>query len=165
MNNDGSYAVTVAGVTWFESGSTAVHVNGAWSSNVKSNATLQLQSHSTHSGFDSLGSYNATQLEWRTREGVPFVTTYSAAPLIVFEQSFPDGAQNTSTSDVDVMSRYPTFVVQGDSSQDADTSHCPNPQRTLGHDSSVTALTNASNSADRIGRTEDGACLKMSQRI
>ena len=118
VNDDGSYAVTVAGVTWFESGPTAVHVNGAWSSNVKSNATLQLQSHSTHSGFDSWGSYNATQFEWRTRDGVRFVTTvrsYSAVPLLVFEQSFPDGAQNTSTSDVDVMSSYPTFAVQGDS--------------------------------------------------
>ena len=108
-----NYYISVNGKTWLESGTTAFRNDGKW-------ATLKLSKTMNQTGIDPYGAYNAVVLIYEdTNTSAQFATHFKYYPsepdLIVFEQTFPDGANNThdtTQSSNGWISCFPSFKME-----------------------------------------------------
>ena len=111
-NGYSNYYVSVNGKTWLESGTTAFRNDGKW-------ASLKLSKTMNQSGVDPYGEFNAVVLVYEdSNTNAQFATHFKYYPsepnLIVFEQTFPDGANKTEnpTQNGDgLISSFPSFKV------------------------------------------------------
>ncbi len=102
---DGSCTVALYGKTWFTTSTQmlAVHLNGQWyfaDSNSASNKLVYVSSRSG-SGQDKLGHYRAYSIQWLAGKTAYQTTirSYENKPILVFAQSYPDGAKETCLPD------------------------------------------------------------------
>ena len=118
--SSGSFVVTVNGARYFSSGPTFFRANGTQRSTA--DGTLSVASVSSPSpGSDSLGVYSRVDVVWRASgaAGEAFRTAalvYADAGAVVFEQSWPGGAVNTSAPGGDpdsTISSWPSFALEG----------------------------------------------------
>lgn len=103
---------------WLNSATTSFRNNGDTFTSDSGNLTV-VSSQKT-SGEDTLGQFDKTTLTWQTSNGVQFLTAVrsytSGSSALVFEQTFPSGANGTSlgptqdTMDM-VISSWPSFEV------------------------------------------------------
>jgi hypothetical protein len=119
---NGTYRILVKEQEWFFSGPTALHTNNKWylSSSqeqklLEGSETLILKGSSTAHGNDEVfGTYDKTTLHW-VAEDVVFETSfyvYHQNSIIIFEQSFPLGAEGTSLrSSLEVLSSFPSLKL------------------------------------------------------
>ena len=116
--SDGSYTISVSGTVWFNSGPTALHVNGKWSTT--EDGSLKLNAHKTFSGTGVWGPYTGTELTWEAEGNVSYLTVFKEfqdVPVLLFSQVFPNGVPNTAVSDASIMSSFPTIKVDGKSGE------------------------------------------------
>jgi hypothetical protein len=95
--SDGSYAISVHGRVWFNSGPTFVNYQGQ--QYTTTNQSLTLGSLENSGGTDKLGEYKETKLTWNLKgQTLKFesnIQVYASKAAIVFEQVFPDGIAET----------------------------------------------------------------------
>ncbi|KAH3742798.1 Non-lysosomal glucosylceramidase [Pelomyxa schiedti] len=108
----GLYTVQIDGAVWLHGGYSALHQNGKWCSPLDD--TLTLQSSSSGTGSDAIGTYSYVSLVYTTiDQSVTMITdfkTYDDIDVIVFDQSFPDGAKNTGVgNNLDLATCFPSF--------------------------------------------------------
>eukprot|EP01084_Bolivina_argentea_P145760 255409_1 len=110
-NGFGAYFINVNGKTWLQSGETAFRNNGDW-------AQLKLSTVTNHSGYDPYGQFNEIQLIYTANGGGEFGTQFRYYPespeILLFTQTFPDGANKTTdpTNDIDaVITSFPSFQI------------------------------------------------------
>jgi hypothetical protein len=127
LSSDGSYSLSVHGKEWLKSGPTFLTANGK----LYSTADGSLKANSAVvplSGSDpALGSYTGSQITWAAGS-TPFVTSikiFETESAVMFEQSFPKGANGTAPSanpnDLanSALSSFPSFLIE-DAASEAD---------------------------------------------
>lgn len=107
----GSYSVIVNRQEWFHSVETYIrHMGRDYSS---SDGSLHILKSNTKTGQDTLGSYTNVLLEWQVPSGPRFDTSiriYKDIPSVaLFEQCFPDGANDTATDPQGIISSFPAL--------------------------------------------------------
>ena len=107
IDDHGAYSVSVGGDVWLRSGDTRFHNKGAWVSTEGITPKI-----ARSNGSDPLGNFLSTSFTWTTSAGFSFETNFRAYgdDLIVFEQVWPRGGQDTKVGDSSsVLSAFPSF--------------------------------------------------------
>ena len=127
LSADGSYELRVNGAVWLQSADTFVTASGRKYSAKDGSLRPGPGGVSVISGTDpALGSYKGTQIEWKAG-ATPFVTSIKVITnpdrdegrVVLFEQSFPEGAEGTAPVDGDPLalsngglSAFPSFYIR-----------------------------------------------------
>lgn len=128
VSGDGTYAVTVDGEAWLSSGPLGFTSGGVQYSSGSTAAPLKLSGSPKHSsGKDVLGAYEETLLQWvgGTTTMLTAFRAYTATPVLVFEQSFPEGFTTGPAPDcegqeackgakITLSTAFPSWKMQGD---------------------------------------------------
>jgi hypothetical protein len=116
----GSYSLRLGGgEPWLRSAPTTVRAGGKNYSTV--DASLVLVSNHSATGCDAIGDFSSTTIAY-TAGSVPFETEFrvytTPVSAVVFEQRFPDGAQDTanncSHSQATLLSAFPAFALDAE---------------------------------------------------
>ncbi|KAH9500551.1 hypothetical protein Btru_072239 [Bulinus truncatus] len=118
---NGSYSLSVDGVTWLTSGAT--FFNNAWRRYSTSDRSLALVSTTATSGQDAFGQWQSTSFNYQAGP-LPVtasIKTYNEPnlPLVIFSQTYTGSATRAADSDSDhVISSFPCFKTFPGSSVD-----------------------------------------------
>jgi len=109
-----AFELEVDGVGWLNSADTRFFANGKWHS--ASDGSLVLEKSTTSDGEDMHGKFSELAFEW-SASSTPVLTSIRVYndedTFVVFEQSYPEGANGTSTGDrEDVNSQFPSFKIE-----------------------------------------------------
>lgn len=114
--DSGAFTVRVNGRKWFGSGETFLRANGQRHSSA--DGSLLLKDSRVLAGSDSIGQYQSTDMLWESTSGGVRMTTSvkQYQSCVVFGQTFPDGATDTSAGDANALvSAFPSFeITKGD---------------------------------------------------
>lgn len=118
VTHDFKLRLSVQNHPWLDSSSVRLHADGAWASSIDGSLTPDGAT-KTGAGEDNMGRFTSHEMAWTTPTHRPMRTqvrdyTADGIQAVVFEQHFPNGANDTALgpslqSKDDVLSVFPSL--------------------------------------------------------